>query len=178
VRGERSKIDILIARLLHIFAGVVWAGTVISFGRYVEPTVNEIGPSGQAFMQTLERRGFTKFMLAMAVTGILSGAYLYWRVSGGLQAAWIGSGFGLSITVGAITALAAFALGPIFYIPAGKRITEITKGAGPEGPSPEQRAELAGIGRRLAGVGKWSMVLLGITVLTMAGARYLDGILP
>lgn len=129
-------------------------------------------------MQSLERRGFTKFILVMAVTGILSGAYLYWRVSGGLQASWIGSGFGISITIGAVTALAAFALGPIFYIPAGKRITEITKGAGPEGPSVEQRAELAAIGRRLAEVGKWSMVLLGITVLTMAGARYVGTVLP
>lgn len=166
--------DILIARLLHIGAGVVWAGTVITFGRYVEPTVNEIGESGPRFMQALERRGFTNFMLAMAVTGILSGAYLYWRVSGGLQAAWITSGFGLTLTVGAITALAAFALGPLFYIPAGKRIQAINKTAGAGGPSPEQRAELGAIGHRLAKVGIWSMVLLGITVLTMAGARYVD----
>lgn len=169
--------DILIARLLHIFAGVVWAGTVMSFGRYVEPVVNEIGPSGQAFMQRLEQRGFTKFMLVMAVTGILSGAYLYWRVSG-LSVEWITSSYGLTLTIGAITALAAFALGPMFYIPSGKRIAEIAKGIGPNGPSVEQRAELTAITHKLARVGQWSMVLLGITVLTMAGARYVGSVLP
>lgn len=169
--------DILIARLLHIFAGVVWAGTVMTFGRYVEPVVNEIGPSGQTFMQAMERRGFTKFILVMAVTGILSGAYLYWRVSG-LSADWITSSYGLTLTIGAVSALAAFALGPIFYIPAGNRIAAITKALGPEGPSAEQRAELTAISHKLARVGQWSMVLLGITVLTMAGARYVGSVLP
>lgn len=170
--------DILIARLLHIGAGVVWAGTAITFGRYVEPAVNEIGAGGQQLMQSLERRGYTKFMATVAVTGILSGTYLYWRVSDGLQASWITSGFGLTLTIGAITALAAFALGPIFYIPAGKRIAEITKGMGPGGPSTEQRAELVAITQRLGRVGKWSMVLLGITILTMGGARYVGSVLP
>lgn len=170
--------DILIARLLHIFAGVVWAGTTMTFGRFVEPAVNEIGPGGQAFMQALERRGFTmKWMLPMAVTGILSGAYLYWRVSG-LSVEWITSSYGLTLTIGAISALAAFALGPIFYIPAGKRIQAITRGIGPGGPSPEQRAELTAITHKLAQVGRWSMILLGITVLTMAGARYVGSVLP
>jgi len=170
--------DILIARLIHIGAGVIWAGTVMSFGRYVEPVVNESGPAGQTFMQGLLRRGFNTFMLTMAVTGILSGAYLYWRVSGGLRPDWIGSSFGLTITIGAITALAAFALGPIFYIPLGKRAEAISKGIGPGGPSAEQRAQLTAITHRLARVGQWSMVLLGITVLTMAGARYVGTVLP
>lgn len=170
--------DILIARLIHIFAGVVWAGTVMTFGRYVEPTVNEIGPAGQTFMQTLERRGFTmKWMLPMAVAGILSGAYLYWRVSG-LSVEWITSSYGLTLTIGAVSALAAFSLGPIFYIPSGQRIQAISRGIGPGGPSAEQRAELTAITHKLSRVGQLSMVLLGITVLTMAGARNVGSVLP
>jgi hypothetical protein len=167
--------DILIARLLHIGTGVIWAGTAISFARFVEPTVNEIGQGGQAFMQTLERRGFSRFMTVVSVTGILSGAYLYWRVSGGLQAAWITSGFGLTLTVGALAAIVAFVFGPIFYIPAAKRIREISGSIGPTGPTPEQRAELSAITQRLSRVGVWSAILLVIATLCMAGARYVSG---
>lgn len=170
--------DILIARLFHIFAGVIWAGTVITFGRYIEPTINATGPAGQAFMQGLIKRGYTKFMTVVASTGILSGLYLYWRVSGGFQPDWIGSPFGLTLTIGAVTAIAAFALGPIFYMPLGKRIEQIARSIGPEGPSTEQRAELGGITHKLGQVGNWSMLLLGITVLTMAGARYVGTVLP
>lgn len=150
----------------------------MTFGRYVEPVVNEIGPAGQTFMQGLLRRGFNNFMLSMAVIGILSGAYLYWRVSGGLSVSWITSSYGATLTVGAISALVAFALGPIFYIPLGKKAEALAKGFGPGGPSAEQRAEMGAITHKLARVGQWSMVLLGITVLTMAGARYVGTVLP
>jgi hypothetical protein len=166
--------DILIARLLHIGTGVIWAGTVITFARFVEPTVTEIGQGGP-FMQTLVRRGFSRFMTVVSLTGILSGAYLYWRVSGGLQGAWITSGFGLTLTVGAIAAIIAFALGPIFYTPTSKRISEISGAVGPTGPTPEQRAELASIEHRLARLSTWSAILLGIATLCMAGARYVGG---
>jgi hypothetical protein len=172
------ELDVLIARLLHIGAGVIWAGTAISFARFVEPTVTEIGASGQAFMQSLERRGFTRFVASVAVVGILAGFYLYWRVSGGLQQEWLKSGFGIVITAGSISALIAFALGPIFYIPAGNRIREISKAAGPSGPTPGQRAELEALGRRLAAIGRWSALLLVFTVLCMAGARYVGAVTP
>jgi hypothetical protein len=170
--------DILIARLLHVGAGVIWAGTAITFAWYIEPTVNETGPSGQAFMQTLIRRGYSRFVTVVALTGIISGLYLYWRVSGGLQASWITSGPGLTLTLGGLSALVAFAFGPIFYGPAGKRMNEISQAIGPSGPTPDQRTELAAINHRLARVGVWSALLLGFTVLTMAGARYIDTILP
>lgn len=170
--------DILIARLLHIGAGVIWAGTAVTFARFVEPTVNEIGPSGQTFMQTLERRGFTRFVTFVALTGILTGLYLYWRVSGGLQGTWITSGTGIVLSFGGLAALIAFALGPIVYIPAGKRITEITHAIGTGGPTAEQRTELRGITERLARVGQLSMALLIFTTLCMAGARYVGTALP
>lgn len=170
--------DILIARLLHIGAGVIWAGTAIMFARFVEPTVNEIGTSGQSFMQVLERRGFTKAMTGVSVTAILSGAYLYWRVSNGLEPGWITSGFGLTLTLGAIAALISFSFGPLFYIPSGMRIQELSRSFGPTGPTPEQRAELSKITHRLAQVGIWSALLLGFATLAMAGARYVGAVLP
>jgi hypothetical protein len=129
-------------------------------------------------MQRLIRRGYSNYMMVVAVTGIVTGLYLYWRVSGGFQPDWIGSPFGATITIGAVTAIAAFALGPLFYLPAGKRIEAITRGMGPTGPNPEQGAELRAITHHLTRVGNWSMVLLGITVLTMAGARYVGTVLP
>ena len=100
--------DILIARLIHIGAAVVWAGSAIVFARYVEPTGRATGEHGQAFFQEMERRGFTRFMTANVVVGILAGLYLYWRVSDGLKAAWLTSPFGITITLGAVTALVAF----------------------------------------------------------------------
>jgi hypothetical protein len=170
-------VDILIARLLHIGASVIWAGTVITMARYIEPTVNEIGASGQSFMQTLERRGFTKFIAIVAGTGILSGAYLYWRVSGGSHT-WAASPFGLTITIGAIFALVAFSFGPLFYIPAGRRITAISAAIGPTGPTPEQRAAIGEITHQLGRVGIWSASLLAVATLCMAGARYVGAVFP
>lgn len=167
--------DILVARLVHIAAGVIWAGTALVFARFVEPTVHATGEHGQSFMQEMERRGFTKFMTANVLVGILSGIYLYWRVSDGLKLSWITSGPGLTLTIGSITALVAFSFGPLFYIPTGKRIEQIGKQAAAAGgaPTPAQREEMARLAARLSQVGVWSAILLGVTVVTMATARYI-----
>ena len=170
--------DLLIARLLHIGAAVIWTGIGIGFARYVEPSANAIGPAGQSFYQEMERRGFTRFVASVAGTAILAGLYLYWVDSGGLRQEWLKSPFGTVITVGAISAIVAFALGPMFYIPAARRIQSITKAAGPSGPTTGQRAELAALVHRLGRVGRWTAVLLGISLLCMAGARYVEAIVP
>ena len=40
----------LLFRLLHIFAGVLWVGGVVLIALFVQPTVRAIGPAGGQFM--------------------------------------------------------------------------------------------------------------------------------
>lgn len=166
--------DILFARLIHIGTGVLWAGAGILLARYLEPAARATGEHGQAYLQELQRRGLQIYVNVTGLAAILSGLYLYWHDSNGLQLSWVTSPPGATLTIGALSAIVAFVGGLLAGIPIFRRSKELRAQIAASGgiPSAEQRAEMARIVDRLAAVGKWVAVLLVLTVLCMAGARY------
>jgi uncharacterized membrane protein len=42
-----------VLRILHVAAGVFWAGGAIVFASFVEPNASALGPAGIPFMQRL-----------------------------------------------------------------------------------------------------------------------------
>lgn len=180
VRGRRKEatpVDwyLIVLRAIHILAGVFWVGSFYIFFFFIEPSVKELGPIGGQFMGHLAEKKKMPIVIAItAATTIVAGTLLYWRVSDGFDVDWITSATGVAFTVGALSAIVAFALGFVVVKPAIERMGAIGQGIATGTPPPEdQVAEMQRLGARLVLVGRIDLVLLTVAVITMATARFL-----
>lgn len=164
----------LVLRLVHIVGGVFWAGAVWVFARFIEPTATAAGPEGGRFVQRLAGSGYTPAVMSAALSSVLAGLALLWIDSGGFQPAFMGSPFGVTVSVGALCALIA----GVFGIGIAARNANRLKRAGAAiqgqagGPTPAQLAEVAAIQGRLRFSGRITAAFLVGAVLCMAIARY------
>jgi hypothetical protein len=172
-----ADVDVVVFRILHIAAGVMWAGSIFLFMFFIRPSAAAIAPAGAPFMaELLGRRRLVHWLLAFASVTILAGAYLYWKGwdAAGSLGDWLDSSFGLTLTVGAVAAIIAFLIGLFGTRPTVERMLaigrEVAASGGP--PSPEQAAALGAIQEQLGRYGIASFSLLAIAVLAMAVARY------
>jgi hypothetical protein len=163
-------------RLVHIFAGVLWAGAAFAFASFLTPAVRMAGPDGARFMQTLATK--TRHAASMGAAALLNtgaGLWLFWRDSGGLRPAWLGTPTGLALALGGISGLAAAVIGFAVQFRSTLRLQAIAaqaqKAGGP--PNEAQMKEISLLQARLRAGGVWVAALLAITVATMATARYL-----
>lgn len=167
---------LILLRIVHVGSAMSWFGGAIIGGFFLAPTAAVLGKAGQPFMDHLiHRRRMGIFFPIVAGLTILSGAALYWRDSGGLQAAWISSPTGLAFTIGGLAALAAFVGGAILVGPGVAEQTavqnELARG---DGVATEmQRQGLERANRRMRLADRIDTPLLLLSGLTMAVARYL-----
>jgi uncharacterized membrane protein len=168
-------IYLIILRLVHIFAGVLWVGTAIFYFFLVEPAIKSLGPNAPKFMQFLiERQKYPLYMSLVSSLTIVAGGLLYWNTSGGLQLSWILTGPGLGFTIGSVIALAVYILGMTMIAPRAAQLSALGKEIGMAGGAPNeiQAAELEKLNRELHLIEKWDVTLLTISLIAMATARY------
>src|SRR5688572_26586708 len=166
----------VVLRVVHILAGVFWVGAALTTVFFIQPTARGVGPAAGPFMMHLAgRRRLVDFVLIAAGLTVLAGLLMYWRVSGGLDPDWIGSAPGISLTVGALCAIAALAVGGSIVRPTIMATLAIGQAVAASGgpPTPEQAAELQALQRRGTAAGKVVVPLLIVAVIGMAAARYL-----
>jgi hypothetical protein len=166
---------LIILRLLHIGCGIGWAGGAVYFAFFVEPAVKASGPEGAKFMQQLIRTNrFPIVMMLMAIMTVVAGSLLIWKMSGGLQTAWILSKNGLVLTVGALLAITAFLIGFFISRPVSFRMEKIANAIAKSGgiPTPEQKEELFTLREKLDAAGKVIAFLLIIAIVGMSIFRY------
>lgn len=166
---------LIVLRLVHVVAGILWGGAAISYLFFVKPSVKSIGPAGPQFMQSLTtRRKYPTFMMATSLLTVLSGGVLYWLSSGGLNLNWVQTGPGLGFTLGSLASLVAFLVGGFGIGPTAEKMGAIGGqiAASGTGPTPEQLNLLQVLERRLARVELIDFVMLVIAMVTMATARY------
>ena len=166
----------VVLRVVHILAGVFWVGAALTTVFFIQPTAREVGPAAGPFMMHLAgRKHLVDFVLSAAGLTVLAGLLMYWRVSGGLDPDWIGSAPGISLTVGALCAIAALAIGGSIVRPSIMATLAIGQAVAASGgpPTPEQAAELQALQRRGTTAGKVVVPLLIVAVIGMAAARYL-----
>lgn len=166
----------IILRVVHILVGVFWVGSAIFLFLYLQPSVKELGPTGQQFMGHLvEKKKLPVVILTSAVVTIFAGILLYWRDSNGFDPDWITSATGLAFTVGGVAAILAFVFGLILVKPAMDRMSSIGEaiamGGGP--PTEAQISEMQRLGSRLTLIGQINLLLLIVAVVAMAAARFL-----
>jgi uncharacterized membrane protein len=167
---------LILLRIVHVGSAMIWFGGAILGGFFLQPTAAALGKAGQPFMDYLiNRRRMGIFFPIVAGLTVLSGAALYWRDSGGLQAAWISSPTGLAFTIGGLAATAAFLGGFILIGPGIADQTavqnELARGDGV--PTDAQRERLERAARRMQLADRIDLPLLLLAGLTMAVARYL-----
>jgi uncharacterized membrane protein/mono/diheme cytochrome c family protein len=166
----------IIFRLIHIFAAIIWVGSSIFILAFVQPAVAALGPDGQRFMQSLYRN--TRFMIAFPLSSLLTviaGLALYYRISDHFNADWMGSTAGIVLSIGALAGLAAFFHGAAALSPMTRRtgalMAEIAQQGTP--PTQEQIALMRSLGSRTRTQGLVSIGLMIIAIVGMVSARYL-----
>jgi uncharacterized membrane protein len=165
---------LLLARLLHILLGAFWAGTLIFTALFLTPALGDVGPDGAKVMGALARRRFMTVMPIVALVTLLSGFWLYWRLSGGFAAGFMGSRQGQMLGAGAVAALVAWVIGLAVVRPAMMRLGAIGQRAA-QLSGAERDAVLAqaqAVRTRSAVASRWVAGLLTLALAAMAVARY------
>jgi uncharacterized membrane protein len=163
-------------RIVHIGSAIVWAGGAALFFAHVEPTINAMGPDGEKIIaEMVGKRRLPRYFAVASTLAVLGGLILYWRDSAGLQLSWITTATGLALTVGGLSALAAW-IGSNMLIPKAIGVVggiggEMKAAGGP--PSTELMGRMQEAQARLRRIGLLDLILIGIAVLAMASARYL-----
>ena len=170
-KSREMDVYAIILRLVHILAGVLWAGWAFVSVAFIEPATRAAGPEGGKFMQALT--GKTKLlqtMLAAPLLVIITGVLMYWQESGGLSSSWLVSPPGLALTISSLAGILAFVLGLAINRPAAERLAGLSRAMQSAGgpPSSEQMAELRAQQRRLSMGGLYGALLLAIAVIGMA----------
>ena len=165
---------LIIARILHVGAGIMWVGVMVFNARYLGPALGDIGPDAGKVMGALVKRGFLNFMPGVGAVSLLSGAYLYWYTSSGFQPEYMGSGPGMTFGIGATLAVLSYIIGMGFIRPAimkslalGPRLataSEAERGA--------LMAEMQASRGRAQSLGQVVAVMLTLAAVAMAVARY------
>jgi uncharacterized membrane protein len=165
----------LLLRLIHILAGVFWAGSAFVLAGFLIPTVRETGAEGGRFMGHLvTRRRLPVFIgIAMLLT-VLSGLTMYGRTAAATHGTWPGTAPGIGYGVGGLAALLGGIIGMGVSGAAAKRMSAIGQSVGATGrPSPEQLAEIQRLQGRMQLGGRIAAGLIAVAVIAMATARYL-----
>lgn len=167
----------IVFRVLHVVSGVAWGGSVFLFVVFVQPSAAAIGPAASPFMRELlgERKLVNKILWIAAFT-IVGGLFLYWRDWHGFASFgdWIGSRFGLVLTIGSIAAIAGFLVGLFGTKPGVDRLMALGRQVAEAGgtPPPEVAEEIPRLQSRLRVLARTNLALIAIAVLAMATARY------
>lgn len=166
----------LLMRILHVFLGVFWAGTMIFVATLLMPSVRDSAPEGAKVMLALMRRGYMNILPVAALLTLLSGFWLYWNLMTTIGPIWAGSMSARVYGVGALAALAGFALGISVLRPNGKKMQGLMESAAstPEGPARAAIVEQMTAPRaKMATTAPWVAALLAVATICMAVARYL-----
>ena len=165
----------VVLRIIHIGAGVFWAGAVFVNEGFLLPTMKATGPGGAPFMRHL--MGAKKYPVRIATAGvlvILSGLGMYWRNGSLSNGTWFRSRQAMVYGVGGLSAIIALAFGVVVLTRAAAKLNQVgaavTAAGGP--PSPEQAATIAAMQQRITSGTHFVAGLLGITVIAMAIGRY------
>ncbi|HLF74431.1 MAG TPA: hypothetical protein VI524_08805 [Anaerolineales bacterium] len=142
------NILLIILRIVHIVAGILWAGGAAAYYLFLEPTAKATAPESQKFMDYLmARKRFSIFLNAMSLLTILAGGALYYRIAS-VNWEWIATGTGIGFTIGALAGISAVAAWNLLVPPPveklGKLAGVIQAGGGlasrePEFKRPHQR---------------------------------------
>jgi uncharacterized membrane protein len=163
-----NSIVLFLLRAIHVVGGVLWVGGVVLVAMFLLPAARELGPAAQPVMQfIMGRRKVSVYLMVLGILTTLAGLLLMMRNIRQTDGTWAHSPMGIGISIGATAAILALIIGMTVSAPAAKRLGPPKPGAPPL--TDDQRATLM---KRLALGGRLTLILLSISALFMATARY------
>jgi uncharacterized membrane protein len=161
---------IVLARALHVIAGIGWAGGTFMLAGVIVPMSARYADEGFSRWAALISRRVGPMTGISGLLTVLSGIYLF----AALHASDTSTG-GLVLRTGAVAALLAFATGLVSRATGRKlaTLTEAPTSSALDAPAvPELARQIAGLRQRAAISSRVTAALLGLAVLSMALFRY------
>ena len=158
----------LSVRVLHVLCGALWLGGVVLISMFLMPALQQSGPEGGAIMGRMQKRGLVVFMSSISGVAILSGFWLYWRFTGGFDAAISASTAGKVFGTGGLLGLAAGIIGGAVVGRSAKKAAELgaKMATAPEGK--DRAALTAEIGRLRQRMVTWGNLVIVLLVGALA----------
>jgi uncharacterized membrane protein len=153
---------LVLARVFHIFGGVIWAGSMFALSFGVMPVGAQHAAEGSGRWTGLVMRRLGPASGISAIVTVLSGFYLFATLHSGDH-----SVSGMVLGTGAAAGVLSLLVGVLIGRPAGLRLSQLQMN-----PAGADKAQLASLQRRAAVSSRVAGILLGLAVLSMAAFRY------
>lgn len=165
----------IVLRLAHVGFGALWVGMMAFQVFFLGPALADVGPDAGKFMGALMKRKIPVFMPIFGLITLVSGMWLFSRMSGGNVGGLMQTAMGKAFGFGGLVALLAFLLGVVVMRPAMMRTVQLSASlpSAPPADRPAMQAELQKLRDRGTLVGKVVMWMMLVTLAAMAVARYL-----
>ncbi len=157
----------IVLRFLHVVSGALWVGMFAFMTFFLMPAFAEAGPEGAKVQGALMRRRVPVIMPVIALITLVSGFWLFQRLSGGAAGALMKTPMGVAFGIGGLSALLAFLVGVILSRPLMIRMAKLGESL------PGASAEMQRLRARSATLNRVVMALLLIALTAMAVARYI-----
>jgi len=158
----------LILRFAHVFFGALWVGMMAFQVFFLMPALGEAGPDAGKVMAALAKRRIPVIMPIIALIALVSGMWLFQRMSGGNMGALMATPMGQAFAWGGAAALIAFLYGVIVLRPAMMRSMKLAAAGDPAlGPEIQRLRARGALGAKIVAG------LLFLALAAMSVARYL-----
>ena len=170
------KAELLTLRVIHILGGIFWVGSLMYTTFFLAPAIRSSpAVAGQVMAGLTKRRLFT-ILPFVALLTIASGIRLLWIASAGFDDSYLSTSMGRAFSLGAAAAILAFLLSVLVSRPGFVRVGKLgasLAAATDEATRQPLMTEMQRINKRVATANAIVAVLLLLTAVLMATARYL-----
>ena len=165
----------IVLRFLHVVSGALWVGMFAFMTFFLMPAFSEVGPESGKVQGALMKRGIPIVMPLIALITLVTGFWLFQRLSGGAAGAFMQTTTGRAFGVGGLSALLAFLVGMVLGRPVMMRMAKLGESLPTASPADRQgiTVEMQRLRGRSAALNRVVMALLLIALAAMAVARYL-----
>jgi len=163
---------IVLARVVHVMAGVIWAGATIVLAAVIVPIAARHGTEGAGRWTAMVAGRVGPLSGISALLTVLSGSYLFATLHSN-----DGSAAGLVLKVGAVAAFLSLVIGFLIGRPTGLKLAKLSEQHPlAAAPPADVLQKMSGLRRRAELSSRFTTALLGLAVLSMAGFRYAEAI--
>lgn len=170
------KAELLTLRLIHIFGGIFWVGSLMFTSFFLVPVIRSSPAIAGQVMAGLQRRRLFTLLPIVAFLTIASGLRLLAIVSAGFSGTYLSTPTGRTFATSAVAATVAFLLSVFISRPGFVRIGRLgatLPTVTDESARQRTMAEMQQLSRRVAIANGIVVVLLLFAAAGMAIARYL-----
>ena len=169
------KAELLTLRLVHIFGGIFWVGSLIFTSFFLVPVIRSSPAVAGEVMAGLQKRRLFTLLPIVAFLTIASGLRLLAIASAGFSAEYFSTSIGRTFATSAVAATVAFFLSVLISRPGFVRIGRLGASLAittDDGAKQRITAEMQRLSRRVTISNGFVVVLLLSAAAGMAVARY------